>query len=105
MWSAEILLLIGLAPGVHQKRARADEAREYFVFIWHHDSPLKIFALKHPPVDDRGRPRKIGASLNAPPRHLRPAQPRSAISVLAVGRRSMLRGRAAANIQPLLLGG
>jgi hypothetical protein len=35
MWSAEILLLIGLAPGIHQKRARADEAREYFVFIWH----------------------------------------------------------------------
>ena len=24
MWSAEILLLIGLAPGIHQKRARAD---------------------------------------------------------------------------------
>jgi hypothetical protein len=35
MWSAEILLLIGLAPGIYQKRARADEAREYFVFIWH----------------------------------------------------------------------
>jgi hypothetical protein len=34
MWSTEILLLIGLAP-VHQKRARTDEAREYFVFIWH----------------------------------------------------------------------
>jgi hypothetical protein len=30
---------------------------------------------------------------------------RSAISVLAVGGRSMLRGPAAANIQPLLLGG
>src|SRR5215831_15832627 len=25
MWSAEILLLIGLAPGIHQKRACSDE--------------------------------------------------------------------------------
>jgi hypothetical protein len=31
-----------------------------------HDSPLKIFALKRSPVDDRGRPRKIGPSPNAP---------------------------------------
>jgi hypothetical protein len=35
MWSAEIVLLIGLAPGIHQKRACSDEAREYCVFIWH----------------------------------------------------------------------
>jgi hypothetical protein len=33
MWSAEILLLIGLAPGIHQNQARADVARAYFVFV------------------------------------------------------------------------
>jgi hypothetical protein len=35
MWSAEILLLIGLAPAIHQKRSRSAETKEYFVFIWH----------------------------------------------------------------------